>query len=145
MTIDETLNDWFKRMDNKTNQIVDSIDKSLEKAALFCRGKAEENAMDAIYNQPINERYAYKRPENQGKNNGYYYKRTGLYKASMDSGMNPDLEHSAIVCNNVPYAKVLEYGDSKGHTAKYIVTDAIVKNTEDIKKIIKSGIGEVTK
>lgn len=126
MDIDSTIEDWKRRVDEKTKNIENDLDQGLLKAALFCEGKAKQNAMDRIYNTPI-PTYKNGRPR---------YKRTGLYKASIASGMSPDKKHSSIIYNSAPYAKYLEYGTSKGIRGKNIMGDAVFQNKEDIGKII---------
>lgn len=133
--MDKSLEDFKRKVDVKTQQVVTQTDKGIVKAAFFAEGKAKENAMNEIYNNPV--------PFNRSGNPRY--KRTGLYKASIGSGINPNQPHSAIVYNMSPYAKYLEFGTSRGIKGRYILVNAVSKNKEDIKKIIKSHISEVTK
>lgn len=141
--IESTLNDWIERINRKTADVESHVDNSLIKAALFCEGEAKNNAMERIYNNPISDIYRYK--SGSGKNGEFYYKRTGLSKEAISSGLNPDAEHSAIIYNSAPYAKVLEYGDSKGHVAKNILSDAVFNNKNNIMNIIKNYLSQVVK
>ncbi|KHD34361.1 hypothetical protein NL50_17385 [Clostridium acetobutylicum] len=127
-SIDEALADWAKRMQKKVEEVNTSVDNGLLKAALYCEGQAKQNAMDRIYNLPI-PTYANGKPR---------WKRTGLYKASIGSSMNPNTPHSAIIYNSAPYAKYLEFGTSKGIRGKYIMSDAVLKHQDDIIKIISN-------
>lgn len=133
--IDKAFEDWKRRVDEKTKSVISQFDKGVIKGALFAEQKAKENAMNEIYNNPVPTTKS-GRPK---------WKRTGLYKASIGSGINPDKEHSGILFNNLPYAKPIEFGTSRGIKGKYILTNAITKNVADIKNIIKQHIREVTK
>lgn len=87
--IEAALNDWKRRIEAKTKEIDNTVDQGLLKAALYCEGQAKNNVMESVYNSG--------EPED--------WKRTGLLKASVGSGMNPDTSHSAIVYCSAPYAK----------------------------------------
>ena len=132
--IDASITDWKRRMEDKTAAILLKVDEGSLKAALFCEGEAKKNAMERIYNTPIK----------LGKNGKQLWRRTGLYKASIGSGMDPNKSHSAIVFATVPYAKWLEYGTSRNPTALMILNDSIFKNKENIKKIIAQHINKET-
>lgn len=133
--IDSALEDWKRRVEEKTKNIENDLDQGLLKAAFYAEGKAKQNAEERIYNQPI-PTY---------KNGKPMWKRTGLYKASIASGMSPDKKHSSMIYNTVPYAKPLEYGTSRGIRGKNIMNDAVFKNGEDILKIIKGQIANSVK
>lgn len=133
--IDNTLEDWKRRVDEKTKKVEDGLDQGLLQASYFALQKALANAQERIYSQPI-PKY---------KNGNDMYKRTGLYKGNMSNGMSPDKKHSSMIYNTVPYAKSLEYGNSRGMRGKNIMGDAVFKNGEDILKIIKEQIANSTK
>ena len=136
----DILEDWKRRVDQKRVDIEAAFDKGLLKAALFCEKEAKKNAMEMIYNIPISDKYRYK--NGQSKNGGYYYKRTGLYKASISSGTG-DTPHSAYISNNTDYAKVIEYGSSKGIQGKPIMTNAIYNNIPKIREILEDYLKKV--
>jgi len=133
--IQVAVDDWIRRMNAKTEQIILNVDKGNLKSAIFCEGEAKKLAMERIYNIPVR----------MGKNGKSAWKRTGLYKASIGSGMDPSKPHTAIVFATVPYAKWLEYGTSRNPKALMIITDSIVKNREKIKAIYAQYIKEVTR
>lgn len=133
--IDSAIEDWKRRVDEKTKSIENDLDQGLLKAAFYAEGKAKQNAQERIYNQPI-PTY---------KNGNPMWKRTHLYETSIMSGMNPNQKHSSMIYNTVPYAKPLEYGTSKGIRGKNIMNDAVFKNGEDILKIIKGQIANSVK
>ena len=126
--VDIAIEKWKLRVDEKTQEITSNFNKGILKAALFCEGEALKNAMSMIYNVPV-PTLMNGEPE---------WKRTGLYKASMGAGMNPDKRHSAIVYNTAPYAEILEYGDSKGHQGKSIMSNSVFNNKPQIKAIMDS-------
>jgi hypothetical protein len=128
---DAILADWMSRIDLKTEEITNNLDNGVLQAAIFCNTAALENAMNTIYNNPI--------PTNV--NGTPVYKRTGLYKAAMGYGMNPDKSHSSMIFNAAPYASILEFGDSQGRQGKSILSDAIFNNTDTILSIIASNLG----
>ena len=127
--IDENLADWKSRMKLKTEAVILQTAKGNLKAAFWAENEAKKRAMTLIYDTPT--------PKGG--------KRTGLYKASIGSGMHPDKEHTAIIFATVPYAKWLEFGTSRNPKALFILTDAVVKNRVIIKKIIADHIKAVTK
>lgn len=136
----DILEEWKRRVDKKRVDIEAAFDKGLLKAAFFCEGEAKKNAMEMIYNIPINDKYRYK--HGQTANGGYYYSRTGLYKASINSGTG-DTPHSAYISNNTSYAKVIEYGSSKGVQGRPIMTNAIYNNIPQIKQILEEYLKKV--
>lgn len=124
------IDDWFGKLQSKINNIENIADQAVLKSALYCEQKAKQYAQDRIYTQPIPT----------WKNGHPKWKRTGLYKASIGSSMNPNEKHSAILYNTVKYAPYIEYGTSRGIQGKYILNDAVFKNTDKIRKILKSYI-----
>jgi hypothetical protein len=144
--IDEVLAKWIERVNLKTSQINNAADQAVLKAALFCEGEAKKNAMTMIYNVPIDSSYE-RAHFIRGKAGHYktYYKRTGLYKASIGSGLDPDVIHGAIVFNTAPYAKMIEYGDSKGRQGRPIMTNSVFNNLPQIRTIITSYLKGVVK
>jgi len=125
MDIDEALADWAKKMQRKVQEVNTNVDNGLLKAALYCEGQAKQNAMDRIYNLPI-PTYADGKPR---------WKRTGLYKASIGSSINPNTPHSAIIYNSAPYAKYLEFGTSRGIRGKF--------ETLSVKAVFGEGAGAI--
>lgn len=128
--IDDALADWKRRVQAKVSEINDNTDKGLLKAAIFCEGKAKQLAMERIYNVTIP----------LDKNGKPMWKRTGLYKATIGSGLNPNAPHSSLIYVGAPYARALEFGTSKGIRGKYIMSDAVLKNQTEIIKIISNYI-----
>jgi len=136
------LDEWAKRVDVKAKEIANNFDKGLLKAALFCEGEAKKNAMEMIYNTDIPS----------GANGKPRWKRTGLYKAAIGSGIDANSNHSAIVFNTAPYARIIEYGSSDAYGAKNpgrrgrpIITSSIFNNKPQIKIIIEKYLKEVVR
>jgi|GEM_PF-1919402 len=139
-SVDEVLANWVKRVEVKVNEVTLAADKAVLKAAFFCEGEAKKNAMIMIYNVsiPVNEKGI------------AMWKRTGLYKASIGSGLDPDNEHSAIVYNTAPYAGKVEYGssdapgaESPGMQGRPVMTNSVFNNKPQIKTIIEKYMREV--
>lgn len=138
--IDSVIADWINRVDKKIIDIEGTVDKGLIKSAFFCEGQAKINAEDMIYkiSIPIGE---------DGK---ALWKRTGLYKASIGSGIDTDSPHSAIVYNTAPYSKKIEYGTSDaygtvdgGRQGRPVLTDSVFKHKDDIKQIMETFLKQV--
>lgn len=134
-SIDAALNDWLKRVEDKVKEMDTGMDKAILKAAFFCEGEAKKNAQTMIYSVSIPE----------GIDGNPLWKRTGLYKASIGSGIDPDNSHSAIVFNTVPYASEIEYGTSDAYGAKNpgrqgrpVMTNSVFNNKPQIKQIIET-------
>ncbi|AGK96801.1 Bacteriophage protein of unknown function (DUF646) [Clostridium pasteurianum] len=97
--IDDELNDWLNRVQAKTEEINNAVDQGLLKSALYCEGQAKQTANSIFTNNPpVNEK---------GEE---MWEHTGLLEASIGSGMNPELTHSAMIYCSASYAKYLEYG-----------------------------------
>lgn len=156
--IDSALAEWQAKIDKKADEIVLQADKAVLKAAFFCEGEAKKNVMNAVYSNSI---------PFDGED---MWERTGLLKASIGSGMNPDKEHSAIIYSSAPYAKYIEYGTgiyavngdgrqtpwiytsntgvkvwTKGMRAKPFMYPAVSNNKDKIREIIKNYLKEVMK
>jgi len=141
-SIDEAIANWIKRVEAKVNEVTLIADKAVLKAAFFCEGEAKKNAMTMIYNVSIPV-------DKDGK---AMWKRTGLYKASIGSGLDPDSSHSAIVYNTAPYASKIEYGssdapgaESPGMQGRPVMTNSVFNNKPQIKSIIEAYLKEVVK
>lgn len=133
--VDKAIEEWYGKLQKRFENVGTAVDKGLLKSALYGEQKAKQYTQERIYTQPIPT----------WKNGHPKWKRTGAYKASIQGIMNPNMEHSSALTSKVKYAKVIEYGDSKGHQGKYILTDAIMKNKDDIRKIIKNEISKAIK
>jgi len=139
--IESILNEWKARVEAKKVAINAAFDKGLLKAALYCEGEAKKNAMEMIYNVSIPN----------GPSGRSLWKRTGLYKASISSGVGSDL-HSSYITNSAPYAHKIEYGSSDtygaenpGRQGRPIMSNAIFNNKENIKTILNNYLKEVTR
>jgi len=139
--MDDAIADWIIRVDAKTKEIISAADKGYIKAAFFCEGEAKKNAIDMIYSISIPT----------GADGKALWRRTGLYKASIGSGLDPDNPHSAIVFNTAPYAHEIEYGSSDaygskgGHQGRPVMTNSVFNNKPEIKTILEKSIGVVVK
>jgi hypothetical protein len=98
--LDAILAEWSKRVTLKQEEIDNAADRGLLKCALFCEGEAKKNVMDVVYNTSV--------PWDEELGDDMW-KRTGLLKASIGSGMDPS-PHTALVFCTAPYAKYIEYG-----------------------------------
>jgi hypothetical protein len=139
---DKIIDEWKARIDKKTEAITADIDKAVLKAAIYCEGQAKINAMTMIYDIPIP-----KYPDGTAM-----WSRTGLYKASIGCGMNPNALHGALVYNTAPYAREIEYGSSDapgaarpGRQGRPIMINSVFNNKPQIEKIIKTYLAEAIK
>lgn len=142
MDYDAILAEWSKRVDVKKEEINNSFDKGLLKAAIYCNGEALKNSMTMIYNVPIPS----------GPDGKPLWRRTGLYKAAMGYGMDTSSSHSAVIYNTAPYAHRIEYGSSDaygasnpGQQGRPILTNSIFNNKDSIKTILETYLKEVVK
>lgn len=126
------LEEWSHRVDLKKEAINNTFDRGLLKAAIYCNGEALNNAMNMIYNTSV--------PMGPGGNP--LWKRTSLYKAAMGYGMDYT-PHTAVIYNTAPYAKMIEYGDSKGRQGRPIMTNSVFNNLPQIKTILITYLKEV--
>lgn len=126
------LAEWSHRVDLKKEAINNAFDRGLLKTAIFCNGEALKNAMSMIYSTSIPT----------GSDGKALWKRTGLYKAAMGYGMDY-APHTAVIYNTAPYAKMLEYGDSKGRQGRPVMTNSVFNNKPQMKTILETYLKEV--
>lgn len=157
--IDNAVDDWLKRIQAKTDEINNTIDEGLLKAALYAEGQAKSTANSMFGGAvPFNDY------------NEDMWKHTGLLVASISSGMNPSQDHSAIVYCSAPYAKYLEYGTgiyavagdgrktpwgfvsntgvyiwTQGMSAHPFMYPSVFNNQDQIRSILASCIARVVK
>jgi hypothetical protein len=128
--LNAALADWMSRVDLKKEGMIEAVDAGLLKSAISCSEKALDLAMEMIYNEPI--------PTNLIGTP--MWKRTGLYKASIGFAMDSATPHCAIVYNSVPYAEIIEYGDSGNRQGRPIMEDSVFTNTDSILAFLNESI-----
>jgi len=131
---DLILAEWSHRVDLKKEEINNSFDRGLLKAAIYCNGEALKNAMNMIYNTSVP----------MGPSGNPLWKRTGLYKAAMGYGMDY-APHTAVIYNTAPYAQMIEYGDSTGRQGRPVLSNSVFNNLPQIKTILETYLKEVVK
>ena len=141
-SVDAATAEWIKRVDKKVSQISSATDKAVVKAAFYCEGEAKKNAMTMIYSVSVPN----------GPDGKALWKRTGVYKASIGSGLDPGRFHRAIVFNTAPYAQKIEYGTSDaygaenpGRQGRPVMTNSVFNHKDDIKQIIATYLKAVVK
>lgn len=146
--VDEILKEWKQRVDAKTEEITLSTEKAMLRAAMYCEGQAKKNVMAQVYSTKSET-----------------YQRTGLLKASIFSGLDPDKPYSAMIYSIAPYAKYVEFGtgklgasadiyrpftngyslDWKGMRARPFLYPAIFQNKDQIHDIIAKYLREAAR